>query len=247
MNDTTPMPWLSVQGLSKRYAGHTVFEHLDLSVEAGETLAVIGASGCGKTTLLKIIAGLERADSGRIHINGRALDDSPAPARGVVYLYQEPLLFPHLNVYENIAFGLRVRKVPAATLHNEVDTLLTELAMSDFAHRDPASLSGGQRQRVAFARALVVRPALLLLDEPFSNLDPQARTAMQQLCKRLCAAYGSTVLFVTHDLKEALIMGSRYARLAAGHSQAYADSASFCADPATVVQAELAFWRDSTA
>lgn len=247
MTDATPMPWLCVRGLSKRYAGHSVFEQLDLSVEVGETLAVIGASGCGKTTLLKILAGLEPADGGTIHINGRALDDRPPQARGAVYLYQEPLLFPHLNVFENIAFGLRVRKVPTATLHNEVDTLLTELAMSDFAHRDPASLSGGQRQRVAFARALVVRPALLLLDEPFSNLDPQARAAMQQLCKRLCAAYGSTVLFVTHDLKEALIMGTRYARLAAGHYQSYTDSAAFCADPATGVQAELAFWRDSTA
>jgi ABC-type sugar transport system ATPase subunit len=246
MKDVTAMPWLCVRGLSKRYAGHSVFEQLDLSVEVGETLAVIGASGCGKTTLLKILAGLEPADGGTIHINGRALDHSPAQARGVVYLYQEPLLFPHLSVFENIAFGLRVRKVPTATLHKEVDTLLGELDMSDFAHRDPASLSGGQRQRVAFARALVVRPALLLLDEPFSNLDPQARAAMQQLCKRLCAAYGSTVLFVTHDLKEALIMGSRYARLAGGHYQAYADSAAFCADPATGVQAELTFWRDHT-
>ena len=239
--------WLTVRGLAKRYGQTPVFAALDLALDDGQTLVVIGASGCGKTTLLRILAGLERADSGSVHILGHDVSAATPQARGAVYLYQEALLFPHLDVFENIAFGLRLRALPQATVNREVEAMLVALELEGFARRRPESLSGGQRQRVAFGRALAVKPALLLLDEPFSNLDGQARASMQLLCKRLTRQHSSSVVFVTHDLKEALIMGERFGRLADGCYQSYADRAAFCADPASGVQAELAFWRDSAA
>ena len=236
--------WLSVRGLTKTYGDTPVFAALDLSLHQGQTLAIIGASGCGKTTLLRTLAGLVPATSGCVQIDGRNVTDATPPARGAVYLYQEPLLFPHLDVFENIAFGLRLRELPRALINAEVERMLVALELTQLARRRPESLSGGQRQRVAFGRALAIKPALLLLDEPFSHLDPQARATMQQLCKRLTRQHHSSVVFVTHDLKEALIMGDRFGRLSQGHYHAYHDRAAFCADAASGVQAELAFWRD---
>ncbi len=239
--------WLSVHGLSKTYGDTPVFAGLDLNLARGQTLAIIGPSGCGKTTLLRILAGLARADSGCVQIDDKDVTEATPQARGAVYLYQEPLLFPHLDVFENIAFGLRLRALPRARINTEVETMLVALELTQLARRRPESLSGGQRQRVAFGRALAIKPALLLLDEPFSNLDPQTRANMQQLCKRLTRQHHSSVVFVTHDLKEALIMGDGFGRLSQGRYHAYQDRAAFCADAASGVQAELAFWRDGAA
>lgn len=235
---------ISVRNINKNFGDFVALGDVSVDIHSGNLTALLGPSGGGKTTLLRILAGLTAADSGSVHINETDVTASTTQARGAVYLYQEPLLFPHLDVFENIAFGLRLRGASLSDLKATVGAMLSALGMHDFARRDPASLSGGQRQRVAFARALVVQPALLLLDEPFSNLDPQARADMQRLCKTLCAASNSTVVFVTHDLKEALVMGDSYGRLADGRYQGYADRAAFCADPASGVAAERAFWRD---
>ncbi len=237
--------FLTVRDLTKAYGDINIFANLNLELAYGHTLAVIGASGCGKTTLLRLLAGLEAADGGTIRIQQRDVTDLSPRTRSALYLYQEPLLFPHLNVFENIAFGLRLRGLAARDIECQVRAMLGELALDGFAARQPESLSGGQRQRVAFGRALVVKPALLLLDEPFSNLDPEIRMSMQSLFKRVTRQHEITAVFVTHDLKEALSMGDSFGCLAVGRYIAYPDRASFCADPATGVQNELRFWREA--
>lgn len=233
---------LAVRGLRKAFAGRAVFTGVDIQLARGEVLAVLGTSGSGKTTLLRVLAGLEAADAGHVTLAGRSAERLPPEARGAIYLYQEPLLFPHLDVFENIAFGLRLRGYAARDLAREVEPLLDELDLAGFGPRRPETLSGGQRQRVAFARALVVKPALLLLDEPFSNLDPDTRTTMQSMFKHVARRHAMGALFVTHDLKEALVVGDRFARLERGGFHTYIDRDTFCADPLIGVHREADFW-----
>ena len=237
------MPFLSVAGLSRRFGAERVLDGVSLAVDEGETLAVLGRSGSGKTTLLRIVAGLDAADGGTVTLAGRALDGLAPEARGAVYLSQEPLLFPHLDVRANVAFGLRVKRTPRAEADARADDLLRELDLAAHAAKRSDQLSGGQRQRVAFGRALAVRPRLLLLDEPFGALDAGTRTTMQGLFQRVAHAHGITALFVTHDLKEALVVGDRFARMEAGRLVAYDSRAAFAADAATGVADEVAFWR----
>lgn len=234
---------LQVEGLGKRYGGHDVLREVRLTVPAGRTLAVVGASGGGKTTLLKIIAGLIASDSGRIKLGERDIDALPARERQAVYLYQEPLLFPHLDAFDNIAFGLRLRRVPSAELRKRVGDMIEELELTGLDKRRPEQLSGGQRQRVAFGRALIINPALLLLDEPFSNLDPDTRASMQSLLKRVAGEHRITSVFVTHDLKESLRMGNSFALLREGQLHGFADRAAFCADARSGVAREIDFWN----
>jgi len=243
------MSFLSVTGLTRRFGAERVLDGATLAVDEGETLAVLGRSGSGKTTLLRIVAGLDTADpggpgqaAGSVVLAGRALDGLPPEARGAVYLSQEPLLFPHLDVRGNVGFGLRVQGVPRAEADARVDAMLRELDLAPHAAKRADQLSGGQRQRVAFGRALAVRPRLLLLDEPFGALDAGTRTQMQGLFQRVARAHGITALFVTHDLKEALVVGDRFARIDAGRLVTYATRAAFAADAATGVADEVAFW-----
>ncbi len=243
MNDTTRNA-LIVDGLAVRYGDKSVLQDVALDVDAGRTLTVIGSSGCGKTTLLRTIAGLVPQLRGRIMLGADRIDHLPAHRRGIVYLNQEPLLFPHLNVFENIAFGLRLRHLSHRAIRERVNALITQLELDGLADRQPHTLSGGQRQRAAFGRALIVAPSLLLLDEPFSNLDPETRTSMQFLFKALAHDRAITSIFVTHDLKESLRIGDRFAILHAGGLHHYRDRAAFCVDPTSGVRQEAEFWSD---
>jgi putrescine transport system ATP-binding protein len=237
---------LQVDNLAVALGGQPILSGIAFALAGGQSLAVVGASGCGKTTLLKAIAGLQPMLSGQIWLGGRSIETLAPQRRRAVYLYQEPLLFPHLDVFGNVAFGLRARGRKGTALREPVAAMLEQLAIADLAKRRPQDLSGGQRQRVAFGRALIVEPALLLLDEPFSSLDPDARSDMQALFKSVAHARGITSIFVTHDIKESLLMGDNFALLAGGRLRVYEDRETFCADPASGVHREASFWLDAT-
>lgn len=234
---------LKIVGISKSYPGRTILASMDLELAKNQMLSVLGTSGTGKTTFLKIIAGLESPDQGDIFIDDENINHIPPQNRNMVYLYQEPLLFPHLNVFENLVFGLRLRKESKAQIQKKAQNLLQDLGIADQAKKMPHQLSGGQKQRVSFGRALIIRPTLLLLDEPFSSLDTQTRRQMQILLKKMMALYEITGIFVTHDLKEAMLMGDRLASLREGKLKMYANHEAFIKDKDTGVQEEINFWQ----
>jgi ABC-type Fe3+/spermidine/putrescine transport system ATPase subunit len=210
------MALLSIHGVAKRFGATPVLRDVSLEIAAGEFLTVLGESGSGKTTLLRLLAGFERPDGGEIWMEGERLDPLPPNRRGVNTVFQHYALFPHLSVFENVAYGLRARKTPNAEIAPRVQKALAQVKMSDFAGRKPTQLSGGQQQRVALARALVNRPKLLLLDEPLSALDARLRREMQVELKSLQREVGIAFLFVTHDQEEAMALSDRIALLRAG-------------------------------
>jgi spermidine/putrescine transport system ATP-binding protein len=210
------MSLLSIRGVAKRFGQAPVLRDVSLEIAAGEFLTVLGESGSGKTTLLRLLAGFERPDGGEIRMDGERIDHLPPNKRGVNTVFQHYALFPHLSVFENVAYGLRARKTPAAEIARRVEKALAQVKMSDFAARRPTQLSGGQQQRVALARALVNRPKLLLLDEPLSALDARLRREMQVELKSLQREVGIAFLFVTHDQDEAMALSDRIALLRAG-------------------------------
>ncbi len=220
-----------------------MLRQVNLRVEQGDTLSIQGVSGSGKTTLLKIIAGLQHVSGGSIYLGGKEISGEDPRQRNVVYLYQEALLFPHLTLHENIAFGLRIREVGKDRLHREVQALIRRLGLEGMEERTPDQLSGGQKQRVAFGRGLIVNPDLLLLDEPFASLDRETRKQMQQLFKEVVHERNMTSLFVTHNVKEAIIMGDRIARLENGQLKRYDSMKEFIDDPASGVKEEKKFWQ----
>ncbi|MEO6759046.1 MAG: ABC transporter ATP-binding protein [Saprospiraceae bacterium] len=236
------MDFLSVKNIRKSFGATTVLNGITFDLEEHQTLSILGRSGCGKTTFLKIIAGLESGD-GQIFLTNKDITTQSPQQRGIVYLYQEALLFPHLNVFENVAFGLRLRKVPAAEIQRQVAALLDNLGLSEHLRKMPTELSGGQKQRVAFGRALIVQPRLLLLDEPFGALDVETRGAMQVFFKQMAADQGITAIFVTHDLKEAVLMGDRLGYMEAGNLHIYNDLNEFSQDERTGMQTEIEFWK----
>ncbi len=234
---------LQINHIDKTFGPEQVLRDCGLTLPAGHTLSILGRSGSGKTTLLKIIAGLEMPDRGEVLLDDRRMNDVPPQRRGMVYLYQEPLLFPHLTIFDNVAFGLRLRRLPDAEVRERTGQMLADLDLADHARKGPEQLSGGQRQRVAFGRAIIVNPRVLLLDEPFGALDTETRADMQALFQRLARRYRITSIFVTHDLKEALLMGDRLAVMDHGRLKHYADRKAFIDDGNTGVRGEMDFWR----
>jgi len=210
---------LVIQGLERRIGKRCLLEDLHLSVKAGECLALLGPSGCGKTTTLRMLAGLDPVSGGRILLDGNDITAQPAGQRRVAMVFQSYALYPHLNVFDNLALGLRMRGVPVAERDNRIAATLELLQLSDLQLRRPAQLSGGQRQRVALARALLRQPQLVLLDEPMSNLDAQLREELRPQLRRLLCGGRPPVIYVTHDQQEAMGMADRIAILRGGRLQ----------------------------
>ncbi|MBE6358439.1 MAG: ABC transporter ATP-binding protein [Lentisphaerae bacterium] len=206
-----------LDGICKSFVpGKRVLDELSLEVKPGELFFLLGPSGCGKSTLLRILAGLEKQDSGSIKFDGVEISSLPPEKRQAAMMFQNYALWPHLSVFENIAFGLRILGVSGKRLKEEVTSALEAVQLADCADRRIPSLSGGQQQRVALARALAVRPAVLLLDEPLSNLDARLRDTMRSEIVRICRSRGQTAIYVTHDRQEALSMADRMAVLKDG-------------------------------
>jgi spermidine/putrescine transport system ATP-binding protein len=212
----SPEPVLELCDVRRSYGGVHAVEKLNLQVEAGEFFALLGASGCGKTTTLRLLAGFEHPDAGTIRLQGQDVTAWPAHRRPLNTVFQNYALFPHLSVWDNVAFGPRSRGLADAELRRRVGEALEVVRLAELGRRRPQQLSGGQQQRVALARALVNRPAALLLDEPLAALDPNLRRTMQGELKRIQREVGITFLFVTHDREEALALSDRLAVMHGG-------------------------------
>ena len=210
---------IELKNVSKSYDGKKVLDNINLYINDNEFLTLLGPSGCGKTTTLRIIAGFETADEGDVIFMGRDIQDLPPHKRNVNTIFQRYALFPHLNVFENVAFPLREKKVGKQEIKERVDEMLKMVALTGFEKRSVTSLSGGQQQRVAIARALVGRPKVLLLDEPLAALDLKLRKDMQQELKNIQKAMGITFIFVTHDQEEALSMSDTVVVMSEGQIQ----------------------------
>lgn len=232
-------PLLEVRAVAKRFGQREVLKNISLDIAAGEFLTLLGESGSGKTTLLRLIAGFEQPTAGEIWMSGERLDTLPPYKRRVNTVFQHYALFPHLNVRENVGYGLSVTNTPKKEIASRVDEALQMVKMQEFANARPSRLSGGQQQRVALARALVNRPQLLLLDEPLSALDANLRKEMQSELKSLQREIGITFLFVTHDQEEAMALSDRIALLRDGALEQVASPREIYAHPTTAYTAQF--------
>jgi putative spermidine/putrescine transport system ATP-binding protein len=225
--------------LRRRFGEVSALDGLSLDLAPGELVALLGPSGCGKTTALRSLAGLERLDSGRVLLDGRDITDTPASRRDMGMVFQAYSLFPHLTARENVAFGLRLRRMSSAERRRVADRLLDLVHLSDQANRYPHELSGGQQQRVALARALAIEPQVLLLDEPLSALDAKVRSTLRDEIRRIQTEVGITTVFVTHDQDEALAIADRVAVIFAGRLEQIAPPAELYERPRTAQVAEF--------
>jgi sn-glycerol 3-phosphate transport system ATP-binding protein len=203
------MATLELQGLRKSFGATPVLHGIDLAMPDGEILVIVGASGCGKSTLLRLVAGLERPTEGRVVLDGRNITVFDPSARDIAMVFQNYALYPHMSVFDNMAYGLRIRGLPRAEVRRRVEEAANLLGLNDLLGRKPRQLSGGQRQRVAMGRAIVREPKLFLFDEPLSNLDAKLRVQMRAEIRRLQRRLGVTSLYVTHDQVEAMTLGDR--------------------------------------
>jgi putative spermidine/putrescine transport system ATP-binding protein len=228
-----------MEGLSRRYGPVVALDQLDLTVQPGELIALLGPSGCGKTTTLRLLAGLEDTDTGRINVAGRDITRLPASKRDMGMVFQAYSLFPHMTVKENVAFGLRLRKISSTQRDKRALEMLELVELATQADRYPHQISGGQQQRVALARALAIEPQVLLLDEPLSALDAKVRAQLRDQIRRIQLEVGITTLFVTHDQEEALAIADRVGVMRAGRLEQLAPPTEVYSRPSTAFVAEF--------
>ena len=202
---------IQVENVTKRYGSHTVINGLSLDIKPGEFFTLLGPSGCGKTTLLRMIIGFNTIEGGVIKVDDQVINDIPTNRRNMGMVFQNYAVFPHMDVRDNVAYGLKTRRIPKAQRRKKAEEMLGLVKMSEYATRMPAQLSGGQQQRVALARAIVIEPDVLLMDEPLSNLDAKLRVEMRNVIKRIQRQIGITTVYVTHDQEEALAISDRIA------------------------------------
>jgi len=210
---------LIIENLTKKFSKNEGVENINLRVKEHELLTLLGPSGCGKTTILRAIGGFNQIDSGRILLDGKEIQDLQPEKRPTGMVFQSYNLWPHMTVYENMAFGMQIRKCPKEQIKKEIQKMLELVRMDGSEKKYPSQLSGGQQQRIAIARALVLKPSLLLLDEPFSALDAKIRGQMREELKRIQREAGLTVMFVTHDQEEAMAISDRIAVMRQGHME----------------------------
>ncbi len=226
------MATLEIRGVRKSFGATHVLHGIDLSVAEGEMIVIVGASGCGKSTLLRIVAGLETPTAGRVIIDGRDVTALEPADRDIAMVFQNYALYPHMSVFDNMAYGLKIRGLPRAEIAAQVEETADLLGISALLQRKPRQLSGGQRQRVAMGRAIVRKPKLFLFDEPLSNLDAKLRVQMRAEIRRLQKRLGVTSLYVTHDQTEAMTLGDRLVVMHQGHAAQVATPMEIWARPA---------------
>ncbi|WP_179379896.1 ABC transporter ATP-binding protein [Jannaschia marina] len=231
--------FVSLAGLTLSYGETVAVPDLDLDIAEGELIALLGPSGCGKTTTMRAIAGLLTPARGRIVIDGEDVTRTPANKRGIGLVFQSYALFPHLSAFENVAFGLRLRKRPEAEIRARAEAGMATVGLTGFEGRRPAEMSGGQQQRLALARSLVMEPKVLLLDEPLSNLDARLRLDMRNELQRVQKDTGITMVFVTHDQSEALALADRIVLMKDGRIEQSGPPAELYAEPATRFAADF--------
>jgi len=232
-------PFISIKNITKRFGNFTAVDDISLDIYKGELFGLLGGSGCGKTTLLRMLAGFETPTSGSISIDGTDMTDVPPYERPVNMMFQSYALFPHMNVQKNVAYGLKRDGVASSEIKDRVAEILAMVELSDFSKRKPSQLSGGQRQRVALARAIIRRPSVFLMDEPLSNLDAKLRGHMRAELKHMQQSMGITTIYVTHDQIEAMTLAHRVAILEKGVLQQLATPAQIYNDPENLFVAQF--------
>ncbi|OOR98681.1 putrescine/spermidine ABC transporter ATP-binding protein [[Haemophilus] felis] len=238
-NSVQSKPIIELRSITKSYGSKTIIKNFNLTINNGEFLTILGPSGCGKTTVLRLLAGLEDLDSGHIILDGEDVTEVPAERRHVNTVFQSYALFPHMTIFENVAFGLRMQKVPNEEIKPRVLEALRMVQLEEYADSKPAQLSGGQQQRIAIARAVVNKPKVLLLDESLSALDYKLRKQMQNELKALQRQLGITFIFVTHDQEEALTMSDRIIVLRKGNIEQDGSPREIYEDPKNLFVAKF--------